>query len=96
MSFLGRMTESWFKANNRGQVAFYPWGKLGKGYILGGDEKEKQVRRFDKRHLLFALGLAFLTIITVGPGFGLLWLSLWTLFYWWRVNSLLQGCEISS
>jgi hypothetical protein len=42
MSFLGRMTDSWFKANNRGQVAFYPWGILGKGYILGGDEKKNR------------------------------------------------------
>ena len=96
MAFLDRMTDSWFKTNNSGQVAFYPWGILGKGYILGGDEKEKQVRRFGRRFLLFGLGLVFLTIVTVGPAFGLLWLPFSTLFYWWRVNSMLKGCEATS
>ncbi len=93
MSFLDRMTDSWFKTTNRGQVAFYPWGILGKGYILGSDEKEKQVRRFARRHLLSGAGLVFLTIVTVGPIFGLFWFPFGALFYWWRVNSLLQGCE---
>ena len=74
MSFLDRLTDSGFKTNNRGQVVFYPWGVLGKGYVLGSDEKEKQVRRFGKRFLLFGLGLVILTIATVGPTFGLLWL----------------------
>lgn len=93
MSFLDRMTDSWFKTNNHGQVAFYPWGVLGKGYVLFGDEKETQVRRFARRHLLSGAGLVFLTIVTVGPAFGLLWLPFWTLFYWWCVNRLLQECE---
>ena len=93
MAFLDRMTDSWFKTNNSGQVAFYLWGILGKGYILGGDEKEKQVRRFARRIVLSGAGLVLLTIVTVGPAFGLLWLPFSTLFYWWRVNSLLQGCE---
>ena len=93
MSLLDRMTDSWFKTNNSGQVAFYPWGILGKGYILGGDEKEKQVRRFARRIVLSGAGLVLLTIVTVGPAFGLLWLPFSTLFDWWRVNSLLQGCE---
>ena len=81
MSFLDRMTDSWFKTTNRGQVAFYPWGILGKGYILSGKEKEKQLRRFARRHLLSGLGLAFLTILTVGPAFGLLWLPFLGLFF---------------
>ena len=93
MSFLDRVTDSGFKTNNRGQVAFYPWGILGKGYFLGSDEKERQVRRFAGRHLLSGAGLVVLTIVTVGLGFGLLWLPFWTLFYWWCVNSMLKGCE---
>ena len=80
MSFLDRMTDSWFKTNNRGQVAVYPWGILGDDYILGGDEKEKQVRRFAKRHLLSGTGLVFLTIVKVGPAFGLLCLPFGALF----------------
>ena len=80
MAFLDRMTDSWFKTNNSGQVAFYPWGILGKGYILGGDEKEKQLRRFARRIVLSGAGLVLLTIVTVGPAFGLLWLPFSTLF----------------
>jgi hypothetical protein len=93
MSFLDRMTDSCVRTNNRGQVAFYPWGILGKGYVLGSDEKEKPVRRFSRRFLLLGLGLVILTIATVGPTFGLLWLPFVGFFYWWRVNSLLQRCE---
>ena len=93
MSFLDLITNSGFKVNDCGQVAFYPWGILGKGHILGGDEIEKQVRRFVRRFLLSVLGLVFLTIVTVGPVFGILWLPFGILFYWWRVNRLPQGCE---
>ena len=75
------------------KLPFTQWGILGKGYILGGDEKEKQVRRFARRIVLSGAGLVLLTIVTVGPAFGLLWLPFSTLFDWWRVNSLLQGCE---
>lgn len=74
-------------------MPFTHGGVLGKGHILGDDEKEKQVRRFARRYVLSGAGLAFLTIITVRPVFGLFWLPFWTLFYWWRVNILMQGCE---
>ncbi len=93
MSFLDRVTDSSFKINDLGQVVFYPWGILGKGYVLGSDEKEEQVRRFGRKFMLLGLGLVVLTIATVGPTWGLLWLPFVILFYWWRVNNLLQGCE---
>jgi hypothetical protein len=96
MSFLDLAVNSSFKSNERGQTVFLPWGKLGKGYVLGSEQKAAEARRFVKRTALSVFGLLFLTIFTVGPTFAIFWFPFWSLFYWWRVNRMLRACETIS
>jgi len=40
MGYFEGLTASSFKTDRNGQVIFYPWGKIGKEYILSGEEKQ--------------------------------------------------------
>lgn len=42
MGFFKRLTDSSFKVNGQGNTLFYPWGILGRGYILPDIETEKK------------------------------------------------------
>jgi|TARA_B100000315_G_C14449937_1_gene528626 hypothetical protein len=80
MGYFEGLTASSFKTDENGQLIFYPWGKLGKGYILPTEAKKNEVRNFVKLHYVISL----ISIIGVGIIFGWLYpVILLPVFYAW-------------
>lgn len=46
MRILKSMADYSFKTGETGETYFYPWGVIGKGYVLPSKEREEQIRNF--------------------------------------------------
>ena len=46
MGYFDGLTDGIFKTDSEGRFLFYPWGVLGKGYVLPDDSKKQEVRQF--------------------------------------------------
>ena len=55
MGFLDALTANSFKKDASGKTVFYPWGVLGKGYILPDQETENKTRAFIIRYYMVCL-----------------------------------------
>lgn len=68
MGYFKRLADSSFKVDNQGNTLFFPWGILGRGYVLPNIETEKKVRRFVTWYHFIGLTL----VLIIGP-FLMLW-----------------------
>jgi hypothetical protein len=46
IDYFKRLTDRLFKVDDRGRSLFYPWGSLGKGYIVADKQIERNIRLF--------------------------------------------------
>ena len=65
-SYFEGLIEGSFKTAADGQRLFYPWGVLGKGYVLLGVQAEQRIRRFMKIYYMVSLPLVFITVSFYG------------------------------
>ena len=83
MGYFRRLSDALFKTDSHGNTIFYPWGMIGKGYVLPDRQTEDKVRRFVIWYhftvlvtLLFVgafLGLWIVNLIVVLPVVIILW-----------------------
>jgi hypothetical protein len=71
MGYFDGLTDAVFKIDREGKLLFYPWGVLGRGYVLPNDSKKQQVRKF----LSLWYKVSPPVIIGVGVGIGWIFLS---------------------
>ncbi len=57
MGYFDALTSSAFKTADDGRKLFFPWGTLGRGYVLGSDEDYVRLRGQIKTFMIAALGL---------------------------------------
>ena len=57
MGYFDALTSSAFKTADDGGKLFFPWGTLGRGYVLGSDEDYLRLRRQIKIFMIAALGV---------------------------------------
>jgi hypothetical protein len=57
MGYFDALISSAFKIADDGRKLFFPWGTLGRGYVLGSDEDDVRLRRQIKIFMIAALGL---------------------------------------
>jgi hypothetical protein len=55
MGYLDAATSRYFKTAADGRKLFFPWGVLGRGYLLGSEHDYEQLRRRLKIHTILAL-----------------------------------------
>jgi hypothetical protein len=60
MGYFDALASSSFKNLENGKRAFYPWGKLGKGYEIQTEEQYEALRRFVIRYYIVVLPLGIL------------------------------------
>lgn len=61
MGYFDNVTAASFKEDSRDRTIFFPWGIMGKGYILRDKGQEQELRRFIKFHHMISIAfLAFL------------------------------------
>src|SRR6266496_3352884 len=57
MGYFDALTSSAFKTADNGRKLFFPWGTLGRGYVLGSDADYVRLRGQIKVYMIAALGL---------------------------------------
>jgi len=66
MGYFKHLADSSFKADDKGNILFYPWGILGRGYILPDKKTEEKIRRFIRWYLVICFTLLFVVGIVLG------------------------------
>jgi hypothetical protein len=96
MGYFDGLTDGLFKSDHEGKTLFYPWGVLGKGFILPNSDKKQEIRRFVKLYYVVSLPLVLLTGITVGWLYSFALVPPLILWYWLRVNRLLASVSTTT
>ena len=55
MGYFDALTSSSFKAGQDGRKLFFPWGVLGRGYIIDSDQRYDELRRLIKGYTIISL-----------------------------------------
>jgi hypothetical protein len=95
MGYFDGLTDASFKTDEKGNTIFYPWGILGKGYILPEDKKES-FRTKIKRFLQISLPLAILITILKLWALLLIILPVFILGYTIWMNKITKNLMLSS
>ena len=63
MGYFDGLTSGSFKTAEDGRKLFFPWGVLGRGYVLASEQDDARLRRQLKVYMMVSLAL----IIFTGP-----------------------------
>lgn len=67
MGYLKGITEINFKTDDEGRTLFYPWGFLGKGYLLPDEAKIEKIKRYKKiYHIITIPCISILAVSILG------------------------------
>ena len=61
MSYFDGLSDGLCKTDKDGNLIFYPWGILGKGYILPDEHRKKRIKRFKSFYHKISLRLTYQT-----------------------------------
>jgi hypothetical protein len=95
MGYFDGLTSSSSKTTPDGHRLFYPWGVLGRGYVIGSEREYERLRRQIKIYLI--VGMA----VTAGPTLfraylvAVVALAAWSAFYIAWTFQLLRGLQPS-
>src|SRR4029453_9558348 len=90
MGIFDRPGAGLFKKSVTGQLLFFPWGALGKGYALESEAQAERIRSFLKRYYAVALSAIGIVAVTVGTNHTLVLLPV--LLIWYHLGTT-QGLE---
>src|SRR5438552_8459156 len=76
-----------------GRWVFYPWGVVGRGYVIPTEQRYVEIRSWVKRSLQLWLPLVVVMGILVGWLYSFALLPVFSLWYWSRVRRLAQELE---
>ena len=97
MAYFDGLTDGSFKTDNDGCHVYFPWGVMGKGYVLPNEEKKEEIRSFLKRYYQVGLILIIGTQIFVGWRLNLfVFLPILLIVFYVRKRTLLKGIPIST
>lgn len=95
MGYFDGVAASSFKTDEQGNTVFFPWGILGKGYILPEDKKDS-IRRSFKHHVILILTLAIGCSLFFNIYALVLGLLLYYIGYAFWVNRLTKVLTVST
>jgi hypothetical protein len=96
MSFFDEMGKSYFKSAQDGKTLFFPWGRLGRGYVVASREEYEQMHR---RLGILTTTWWVLVVVTFFWNYGLgfiafdLGVALYAAWVLYRVHSLSPSDE---
>ena len=100
MGYFDGLTARNFKNINDGRTIFFPWGAIGKGYVLESKEQIERFRTWMKRCHMITLVISILSAQTFGFPAGLAMivpiLVIYYLVYNWRIKKLTRGLKESA
>lgn len=90
MGYFDALASSSFKEAKSGKLAFYPWGRFGKGYELETEEQHQTLRRSIIRYYMFVLPVSVFAAVGFGV-YGLLAIPVVVLPYLFMVPRMTKG-----
>lgn len=95
MGYFDGLTDVVFKIDRQGRHLFYPWGTLGRGYILPNTQKKQQIRNFVKLYYIVSLPTIIVVTIAVEWMYAFALLPVGLLWYILTIRRLLRGLEVT-
>ncbi len=87
MGYFRHLTEESFKSANNGNTVFYPWGRLGKGYVVPDRECANRIRRLLVWYHFCALATLLVVSVFLGHWLaGLLVVLPAVILGWWLLG----------
>ncbi|GIW90597.1 MAG: hypothetical protein KatS3mg109_1029 [Pirellulaceae bacterium] len=85
-----------FKKTHDGRVAFFPWGVLGRGYVLPDDQTYLRIHRFVKRSSLAMTPIAIALVVLKAWLLLLFVIAVYYAVYLIRIQALIRGLAATS
>jgi hypothetical protein len=95
MGYFDALTSSYFKTGQDGRKLFFPWGVIGRGYVIPSEEHYERLRKPLKLYMIVSLtaiigaAIAFNTLTTLALG------GAFMVFYAVWSRQLLRGLSAS-
>jgi hypothetical protein len=95
MGYFDALTSSYFKTGQDGRKLFFPWGVIGRGYVVPSEEHYERLRKPLKLYMIVSLtaiivaAMAFSTLATLALG------GAFMVFYAVWSRQLLKGLSAS-
>ncbi|MDP2206923.1 MAG: hypothetical protein Q8K65_11515, partial [Alphaproteobacteria bacterium] len=96
MGLLDGLTDTAFRTDSAGRQVFYPWGSLGKGYVMRDVEHYQSMRSKIKWMYIIILPLLFISHSVFGIKGNLICLALYLIWHPAMLKYWTSGLEISS
>jgi len=98
MGYFKHLADSSFKTDDKGNILFYPWGILGRGYVLPDKKAEEKIRRFIRWY--YIIGFTFLFIVGIVLRLwiiaSIILLPIAMLVWWVQSNIYIRGLKQTS
>lgn len=91
MGYFNALTNSWFKKAENGRIIFYPYGRLGHGYIIS-IEDEFKIKRFLNRYNIISFTIIITSVILFGI-YSFVLLIFFIPFYSIKINRTLLNAK---
>lgn len=97
MGYFEGLTDINFKTDDEGKTLFFPWGVIGRGYVLPDESKKQQIRRFKRiYHVISIPCMGTIAIAILGGWFYCSVLILiFPLWYFLGTTLLLKGLPLA-
>lgn len=96
MGYFDGLTDAAFKTDTQNRQVFYPWGVLGKGYVMRDAEHYHELRGKIKRMYMVTLPAVIINQLVFGVVGNLIFLPLYIIWYLVMLKRWTSGLEISS
>jgi hypothetical protein len=92
MGFFDGLTASCFKTDEAGNKLFYPYGVIGKGFVLGSAGKERKIRKLITNMYVFVFVLILLPFMHSLIGLGVI--LLFSIACYFIIKKATKGCHV--
>lgn len=96
MGYWEGIYRTYLKPNESGTVIFYPWGIMGKGYMLESKTIEGRVRNFIKASFFVSMLIVIVVQLALGSLANVLVFPIYLLCYQLAVSRLVRGLALST
>lgn len=96
MGYFDGLTEASFKKDSQGQTLFFPWGVIGKGYIVTDSKKEAQLRKFTKLNYMITLPVVIFNQVVFGYVPNLILLPIYLITFVLLLKKYTSGLPIAT
>jgi hypothetical protein len=95
LGYLDRMISGYFKSAQGGRKLFYPWGPMGRGYVIASEQDYSRVAKDLKAYIVILVVLSFGAIFVVGYLGALILMPAALVFYIFWKPHLVRGLQPS-